>query len=159
MRLPAQASPQQQAEFHLAVARGLAVVYTLYAKTTGVSAKSFQKDLVSSTLWHFCGFHLPEALHTSCAPSPPSICACFKNALPQDRLQLYQKKVSKMAYEAELATAKPTLQLDVATANRFINAAMSDLPAAQREAVRQVSLHCQHCSHALQMRSTCHLLS
>ena len=43
-----------------------------------------------------------------------------------------------MAYDTELAAAKPTLQLDVATANRFINAAMTDLQPAQREALRQV---------------------
>jgi hypothetical protein len=58
----------------------------------------------------------------------------------KERLQLYKKKVAKVAYDTELAAAKPTLQLDVATANRFINAAMTDLQPAQREALRQVLL-------------------
>lgn len=41
-----QVSPQEQAETHLLVARGLAAVYTLFAKTAGMSGDSFQKDLV-----------------------------------------------------------------------------------------------------------------
>lgn len=74
------------------------------------------------------GVHRPanSAQHEPCA-------SCLK-----DRLQLYKKKVEKVAYDTELAAAKPTLQLDVATANRFINAAMTDLQPAQREALRQV---------------------
>jgi predicted YcjX-like family ATPase len=128
-------SPLQQAEFHLSVARGLAAVYTLYAKTAGISINSFQKDLVS-----------PRAVLQSAARMCSKVRTCREQhstpashfASFQERLQLYKKKVAKVAYDNELASAKRTLQLDVATANRFINAAMTDLVPEQREALRQV---------------------
>lgn len=47
LHISQQVPPQQQAEFHLTVARGLAAIYSLYAKTAGIPIKSFQKDLVS----------------------------------------------------------------------------------------------------------------
>lgn len=72
----------------------------------------------------------------------------------QDRLQRYQKKVAKAADEADLAAAKRTLTLDVATANRFINAAITDLPSEQREALRRV---CLHAYLSIQCTTSCRL--
>lgn len=57
---------------------------------------------------------------------------------PQERLQLYKKKVSKAAYDAELAGAKRTLAIDVAAANRFIDAAIPELDRSQKAALHQV---------------------
>ena len=126
-----QVSPLQQAEYHLAVARGLAAVYTLYTQVSGVSTNSFQKDLVRRpSLYDSMICYTPRTAQ-QLAPKRTS-CPL------QERLQLYKKKVATVAYDVELAAAKPTLQLDVATANRFINAAMTDLQPGQREALRQV---------------------
>lgn len=111
-------------------------MYTLYAKTAGLSVQIFQKDQVSSiceleTCQYLTGVQLKRSTSVSTSPMHDSA---------QDRLQLYNKKVAKVVYDTELAAAKRMLQLDVATANRFINAAMSDLPPAQREALRRVTL-------------------
>jgi len=63
------------------------------------------------------------------------LCLCHAT---QERLQLYKKKVSKAAYDAELAGAKRTLAIDVAAANRFIDAAIPELDRSQKAALHQV---------------------
>ena len=63
---------------------------------------------------------------------------CNTNA--QERLELYGTKVKKAAYDTELASSRRTLAVDVAAANRFIDAAMaSDLSKDQRLALQQVN--------------------
>ncbi len=50
---------------------------------------------------------------------------------------MYQKKVKKAAARRELASSAPTITLDVAAANRFINAALPDLTHQQKQALGQ----------------------
>ncbi|KAK9808690.1 hypothetical protein WJX72_001998 [[Myrmecia] bisecta] len=54
-----------------------------------------------------------------------------------ERLELYKRKVQKVVSEKELQESRPTVQLNVAAANRFINSAIPDLTPAQRKALRE----------------------
>ena len=54
------------------------------------------------------------------------------------RLQQYTKKVNRAVAEKELRESRRSLNVDVATANRFIAHAVNDLTAAQKAALKQV---------------------
>ena len=61
-------------------------------------------------------------------------------SITQERLELYGNRVKKAAYDTELASSRRSLAIDVAAANRFIDAAMAlDLSKDQRLALQQVS--------------------
>ena len=59
---------------------------------------------------------------------------------PQERLRLYEKKVRKLESERWLAHNSAQTQINVAAANRFISAAIPDLTATQRAALKTVRL-------------------
>lgn len=52
----------------------------------------------------------------------------------QERLRAVDKRVRKAAAERELADSRPTLAMDVAGVNRFINAALADDLSTQQKA-------------------------
>ncbi|PNH08583.1 Nuclear nucleic acid-binding protein C1D [Tetrabaena socialis] len=54
-----------------------------------------------------------------------------------ERIRQYGKKVSRAVQEAETRSARPSLRMDVAAASRFIDAALPDLTAQQREALKR----------------------
>ncbi|KAG2444997.1 hypothetical protein HYH02_008867 [Chlamydomonas schloesseri] len=54
-----------------------------------------------------------------------------------DRIRQYDKKVSRAIAEAELRGSRPALELDVAAASRFIDAAIPELSTAQRAALKR----------------------
>lgn len=53
-----------------------------------------------------------------------------------DRLEAYEKKVRKAVSGKLLSDARPTVALDVAAANRFIDHAIPDLTPEQRQALK-----------------------
>ncbi|GFH30467.1 uncharacterized protein HaLaN_29330 [Haematococcus lacustris] len=57
----------------------------------------------------------------------------------RERLMGFAKRVSKAEAAEELQKARPTLALNVAAANRFIDAAIPDLSSQQREMLRAAS--------------------
>ena len=59
---------------------------------------------------------------------------------PQERLRLYEMKVRKLESEQWLAHNSAQTQINVAAANRFISAAIPDLTATQRAALKTVRL-------------------
>ncbi|KXZ46206.1 hypothetical protein GPECTOR_46g275 [Gonium pectorale] len=56
-----------------------------------------------------------------------------------DRVRQYGKKVSRAVNEAELRASRPVLSLDVAAASRFIDAAIPDLTAEQRQQLKRTA--------------------
>jgi len=54
----------------------------------------------------------------------------------QDRLERYDKKLMRAALDDEAARSRPGSDLNVAAANRFITAAIPDLTAEQKRALR-----------------------
>ncbi|CAL5218730.1 g444 [Coccomyxa viridis] len=54
-----------------------------------------------------------------------------------DRLETYKKKVTKLESEKWLQEHRPSLSVDVASANRFISAAIPELTPEQKHALRQ----------------------
>ena len=74
------------------------------------------------------------------------LCTCLTRVTlsEQDRIKRYDNKLKKLAKDQELATTQRTLSLNVGAANRFIDAAIPDLTAAQKTALRQV--HRESCS-------------
>ena len=58
----------------------------------------------------------------------------------QARLELYKTKVTKMESEKWLQEHRPSLSINVAGANRFINAAIPELSQEQKQALRRVRL-------------------
>lgn len=75
--------------------------------------------------------------------------------VPQERIKLYDKKLKKARARDELARSRPTISLDVAAANRFINAAIPELTQEQKQQLKQVTVapkecccYCTRWSHA-----------
>lgn len=65
----------------------------------------------------------------------------------QDRIQRYKKKLKKLISDEELAVTRRSLTLNVGAANRFIDAAIPDLPEDQKKALRKVRcLRCRRIS-------------
>jgi hypothetical protein len=56
----------------------------------------------------------------------------------EGRLKQYNKKVRKLAAEAEIRKSKRTLEVDVASMSRFIAATVPDLSVQQKEALKKV---------------------
>ncbi len=63
----------------------------------------------------------------------------------QDRLETYKKKVTKLESEKWLQEHRPSLSVDVASANRFISAAIPELTPEQKHALRQVRCTLARC--------------
>lgn len=58
--------------------------------------------------------------------------------LLQERLAAYEKKVKKAVTADDLARHRPGTSLNIAAANRFIDAAIPDLTAEQKQAIRNL---------------------
>ena len=73
----------------------------------------------------------------------------------QDRLETYKMKVTKVESEKWLQEHRPSLSVDVASANRFISAAIPELTPEQKHALRVVrcNLLLCDCSTAAPTRS------
>eukprot|EP00798_Chlamydomonas_sp_ICE-L_P015270 gene15270-21352_t len=57
-----------------------------------------------------------------------------------ERLSRVHKRVTKSAAAKELREARPTVTLDIGAANRFINAAIPELSAEQRQLLKDATL-------------------
>lgn len=57
----------------------------------------------------------------------------------QERIKLYSKKVSKAISADELRKARPTVTLDIAAANRFIDHSIPDLTKEQRQKLKEAT--------------------
>lgn len=65
--------------------------------------------------------------------------------LVQERLKVYGKKIRRLESEEYLAKTRPSLEVNIAAANRFINNAIPDLSKEQKQALKQARLfHKQH---------------
>jgi hypothetical protein len=56
---------------------------------------------------------------------------------PKERVERYEKKLTRAALDDERARSRPGTDLNVAAANRFIAAAIPELTPAQRQALRR----------------------
>ena len=70
----------------------------------------------------------------------------------QERLKHYEKKIGKLESADYLARHQPSVRLNIAATNRFIDNALPSLNADQKEALRKVSkalyFFWSHCSLA-----------
>lgn len=61
----------------------------------------------------------------------------------QERLAAYERKVKKAVTADDLARSRPGTSLNIAAANRFIDAAIPDLTAAQKQQLRALGKQVQ----------------
>jgi len=76
--------------------------------------------------------------HEALTSSEHCTCYCDCSTL-QERLAIYEKKVMKALTANDLARSKPGTSLNIAAANRFIDAAIPDLSAEQKQQLRNLS--------------------
>lgn len=136
---PTQLEPLQRAEVHLAIAQSAAALMAVFLKATGqltMQQRSFTQELVRHVL-HMQQSTLTRARNNGRGSS--LFVGCLDVHQLQERLHVYRKKVTKAAARRELQTTAPTLTLNVAAANRFIDAALPDLTVQQKQALRGLS--------------------
>lgn len=62
----------------------------------------------------------------------------------QERIGRYKRKLSKVQSESILKTTKRKTEINVQAANRFITAAIPELSADQKQALRQVCVQTRY---------------
>ena len=80
----------------------------------------------------------------------PLLPMCGLTALLQERVSTYEKKVQGTLTHDEVSRTKPGASLNIAAANRFIDHAIPDLTAEQRQQLKQIGK--QHTEKGQQQR-------